>query len=360
MRTVNGKVAWVALVTLAAIACGSGVSSLGGQDRDAASGGAGTGGSGGSTSGNPDGAADVDSGTTTSPQPVVFAPFIRTNDILVDDNGVYVLSGAGEPTTDVLRLNKADGSPTVLAATQRFATNLTGDGTDLYYDGDGAIHSVPKAGGTVRTVMGAKAARALDQDHLYWTESFTGSIEAPQPVDSKLFSVPKSGGNATLLLMPPIGTGIGDFIAADDSAVYFQSGLELQALGPGATAPRKVADFAESTMAMYLDDTDIYLGVEHVEPVSATVTGFVMKVPKSGGTSTTIATLQSLPLRMALDAAYLYFTDVDGGTVVKVPKAGGPPVILASGQARPVAIAVDDTNVYWANIAADTIMKVAK
>jgi hypothetical protein len=117
--------------------------------------------------------------------------------------------------------------------------------------------------------------------------------------------------------------------------------------------------------------------------------GEVAKAPLQGGAPTVLVTGLPTPYAIALDDAFVYFTDGEDGTVNKVPKSGGAvttlaatglpgataiavdrdavywnpggravarvsknggaPSILASDQAVPAAIAVDDTSVYWVN-----------
>jgi sugar lactone lactonase YvrE len=62
-------------------------------------------------------------------------------------------------------------------------------------------------------------------------------------------------------------------------------------------------------------------------------------------------------LGMTADATNIYWTDFAGGTVLKVPKIGGATTTLASGQGGPHGIAVDATSVYWTDLMAGTVMK---
>jgi sugar lactone lactonase YvrE len=126
-----------------------------------------------------------------------------------------------------------------------------------------------------------------------------------------------------------------------------------------------------------------------------------MKVAVGGGNATTLASLGTMPVGIAVDAtsvywldgklkqvsiggggvtvlspaaglslavygSSVYWTDWSGGSVMKCAIAACVPTMLASGQSYPDALAVDGTNVYWANWGTNfnqrkdgTVMKVA-
>jgi hypothetical protein len=88
--------------------------------------------------------------------------------------------------------------------------------------------------------------------------------------------------------------------------------------------------------------------------------GSIGRIAMNGTQQATLATGQTQPRAVAVDAIYTYFTNEGEGTVKRVPSAGGPVVTLASGQVQPWGIAVDDQFVYWAAKGAGTVLKVAK
>jgi hypothetical protein len=88
--------------------------------------------------------------------------------------------------------------------------------------------------------------------------------------------------------------------------------------------------------------------------------GSIGRIALNGTQQATLATGQTTPRAVAVDATYTYFTNEGEGTVKRVPSAGGPVVTLASGQVQPWGIAVDDLFVYWAARGAGTVLKVAK
>jgi len=78
------------------------------------------------------------------------------------------------------------------------------------------------------------------------------------------------------------------------------------------------------------------------------------QTPDDAGTAPVLlASGQSDPEGIVVDAVNVYWVNAGTGTVVSCPLAGCPdagPTILASGQSSPNRLVVDLTNVYWTNV----------
>ncbi len=72
-----------------------------------------------------------------------------------------------------------------------------------------------------------------------------------------------------------------------------------------------------------------------------------------------LAAGQIAPRDLAVDDAFVYWTDA-GGTVMKVAKSGGDPITLAANQDQSGFLALDGDFVYWTTTFGKTVMKVPK
>jgi sugar lactone lactonase YvrE len=217
---------------------------------------------------------------------------------------------------------------------------------------------------------------AIDSTSIYWTNFNGGNV----------MKAPLQGGTPVALA---VGQSFPDAIAASGEYVYWTAsdgGQVMRARAEGGAALTLAADqFAVAGLAVL--GSDVYwaartdgVGNEIVvkrlsigdattelavgnAPVAANATGVyyagkagLMKVPSAGGTPSTLAPLDAVPLALTIDSGSLYFTQSDGA-VMQVPLEGGTPSLLAFGQESAFGIAVDATHVYWTTKSA--VMRVA-
>ncbi len=120
---------------------------------------------------------------------------------------------------------------------------------------------------------------------------------------------------------------------------------EVAGSGGEAARPSTTAVTLNSEIsAMASDDTGVY-AVDKM--------GVAYRLPLEGGPAAIIAkptvTSVAYPRDLALDATWVYWTDLVRGAVVRAPKAGGAIEAIASGQARPMSIAREGDMLVWSN-----------
>jgi hypothetical protein len=137
-----------------------------------------------------------------------------------------------------------------------------------------------------------------------------------------------------------VGMNGGWTVALDDTDVYSvdPAGTVVACPKSGCTVPPRMIASGTGTMGIAVDDTNVYW-----------VGSGVYAAPKAGGAATTL-TEAGAPYEVAVDAAYVYWTDNDG-PVWRVAKAGGTPQKIADTTSQnsfqPMGIAVDCANAYF-------------
>jgi hypothetical protein len=231
---------------------------------------------------------------------------------------------------------------------------LVVDAKNVYWtdDGDGssggAVLSVPIDGGTVTTLatgLVSPGGIAVDASNVYWVDF--GVLNPPGDV----MKVALGGGTPVTLAT---SSGTPTHMTIDANNVYWTDGDAVWQVPKGGGAPLMVAeDKGGLTSGVAVDSTYVYWTSEaSPDGGSPLNTGSVMKTPIGGGATTVLATGQSIPLDLKVDATNLYWvnqgeTTTPNGMVMKLPLAGGAAVALATGQNTVFDLAIDSTNVYW-------------
>ncbi len=201
-------------------------------------------------------------------------------------------------------------------------------------------------------------ATALDDANFYWL-LFTGDSQS-------ILSVPKAGGATSTVVsgLAPTGQpGPGGpvlSLAADGTNVYCSLPLAPGAVvrvPRGGGSPTTIALGADNGEIIAVDNTNLYW-VGGAPPIGMATQGAVMTMPKAGGPVVTLAATPPIPLSLSVNDTFVTWqteTSSGVGTITSVPKGGGAAVTVASNVTfgEPFAFAdaaVDDTNVYFPQV----------
>ncbi|MGH1346535.1 MAG: hypothetical protein ACRBN8_33525 [Nannocystales bacterium] len=107
--------------------------------------------------------------------------------------------------------------------------------------------------------------------------------------------------------------------------------------------------------------TELQGDATHVFVLSPAPVSTVWAVPRDGqAPPRALATGQTQPRTLTLDATHVYWVEAGAGAITRVPKTGGVPELLATGQAGAAGLATDTASVYWTNEPAGTVHSVPK
>lgn len=154
----------------------------------------------------------------------------------------------------------------------------------------------------------------------------------------RITRVPLAGGAATELVPARSGPSVVAVVTDGTTAYFARRGeREVRAVPVAGGAVRIVGEAADEPMALLVDDRDLVIATQFagIQRIAATTTG---------GTPRTIARTVGVPMHLARDATYLYWSS-DAG-VERIPRAGGRKQRVADGTG-PFAVAADD--VYWSD-----------
>jgi hypothetical protein len=267
--------------------------------------------------------------------------------VVVDSNSVYYASIGGTSWNDpqaVMKVPLLGGTPTILASGQTIIDGMAVDATSVYWTNPGAIMKVPLLGGSTTMVASggqiySQGDVAVDGTSVYWTAYDTSNNQS-------VFKAPLALGLSTIL-------ATGSSFAIDATSVYYTAGSTVAMMTKTGGSPTTLATGESNPSTIVVDA----IGIHWSAVVFSSQTWSVRSLP-FGGTPTTLATGSALGggiRSLASDGTSIYWT-VDGtpGSVMRVPCTGGAAVALASGL-HPSHIVVDATSIYWSNYSGATM-----
>jgi hypothetical protein len=143
-------------------------------------------------------------------------------------------------------------------------------------------------------------------------------------------------------------------VAVDAASVFWLTDKELLKLDKSSGTTTTLASGFLDPPCLVLDDANVYVASPFI---SKGGTGGLVRVPKAGGASTALVKKDALAVAvlaahcLAVDAGSVYWTDTNG-KVMGVAKNGGAPRTIDSVPLNPNAmrsIALDSSGIYWAN-----------
>jgi hypothetical protein len=179
---------------------------------------------------------------------------------------------------------------------------------------------------------------------VYWANEDTGEVMAAS----------KFSGGASALVR---GESLPTAVAVDTTYVYWTSlgGSVRYCLKQNCTAADLVVGRYRST-DIALDSTRLYWSSVSTTAGMSTVSN----AAKTGGTSSALPFGFAVPLRLALDAQFLYISDAGAfggsgtGAIYSWPLGGGSVAELTKAN-RPEGIAVNGSTIYYASVTDGTI-----
>jgi hypothetical protein len=226
------------------------------------------------------------------------------------------------------------------------------DGTHVYIASYSAgVHRTPKEGPpaleTVDSCLEARAV-AVDGTSAYWLTTGCGSAH----LASKDFA---SGGTATSAALPAadvLATSRDGHLVVDAARVYFASYQRVANLPKSlAGTPTSMSDWyltQENVNGLALDGNELFVRLAfNVSVLTTTQQASVIATQRD--VATTPADVYRAGI--ATDAMHVYFAATSGREVRRAVKSGTNAVAFAADSSRPLAVALDGAYVYWSNAA---------
>jgi hypothetical protein len=285
--------------------------------------------------------------------------------IVDDETNVYVADEGGQ----IQAISEADGTATLLGNIGAVNADLAlaVGPTDIYFASQESVGSVPKAGGSLKTLVADTSADGLAAagTTLFWGDIYTPGVTGGP--SGKIYSLPFGGGTPTAIAtkiqidFPPITDGINVYWIGDDG--------DLDAVPVGGGAVNVLASKQSGAESLAADGVNLYWSVSKAQmgecgicpppPAPTATDSAIYKVPINGGTPNLLATGYVIQ-NFAIDGQAAYWFDSNQDTLSVVSLTGGEkPRVLAEGVNSGDGLLADTPALYW--ISTDgTLMKLVK
>jgi len=274
----------------------------------------------------------------------------------VDDTYVYFTDSAN----GIFRMPKNGGDPQTLAILpDNFITVLAIDDTTVYAltIGDdnltlGSCWSVAKTGGTPKQLAATILTPfelAVDANYVYWVSIGTPTDDGFL-ADGKVERIRKDGTGRTTLAS---NLNVPVMVATDGTTVFFtETGLSPANSSAGLrSVPANGGTIRTLTtrpgvVGVTLSGNDVYFA-----NLDFNTGGELLRMPKSGGTATSLAKgLDVVTHLVVLGDRLYYFNSDDVWSIESIPLAGGPRhQIVGNADLLVEEFAIDDCGVYYVN-----------
>jgi hypothetical protein len=283
---------------------------------------------------------------------------VHPGSLALDDVNAYFTDWGANQVVQVPKDSVADSGTALVLATSSVIPGggIAVLGSYVYWSAD-AIYKTPIGGGTSVPLVHDPYVQTLAVDgvNVYYVTT-TAGFGAP------LSGLPDGGTPPIFLGATPhyannlqVNATTAYWVAAGDPP--YTAGVVLSApvtgLPDGGSAT-PLATAQPEPQGLAIDGTDAFW--------ANTGDGTIRKAPLTGldGGRPPILASGAYVVRVATDGVNVYYIDSAAGDIWRVSVDGGVPVHLASKQSNPSAIAVDARYVYWANYNDGTVARVAK
>jgi sugar lactone lactonase YvrE len=245
------------------------------------------------------------------------------NEIAVDEANVYWTNASSEDDGTVMRVSVHGGDPVTLASGGN-PGGIAVDDTSVYWTDRSrdAVMMLPKSGGAAVTLAPRQVspdALAINATHVCWVVDGNASDEGPDVTPAAVACVSKGGGQVVGITS---GAALYAWLAMDETTVYSTpgdgSGVASVTATPIESGP-SITLGGGSPAGIAVDATSVYW----TDSPEQSGMGTVIRVPKAGGATATLASAQAIPGGVTTSGGYVLWTND--------PESTGPgPAILAA------------------------------